>query len=127
MNITLTNNDIYNYASSIIESFKGKDIKFPVKVNFYLQKNQMELISLAQDIEQQRFDIIKEYGKMNEETQQFEIPPDKILEASNKLNELFKLTQEVKIYKVKLKDFGDIELTSDQMHALLFMIEDEDE
>lgn len=127
MTVTLTNNKIYNYANSIIENFSGVDIKFPIKVNFYLQKNQTELMALAQDIEKQRVDLIQEYGTLNEETQQFEIPPEKIAEASQKINDLFSLTQEVKLYKVKLEDFGDIELTSGQMQALLFMIDDEDE
>ena len=127
MNITLTNNQIYNYINSFIKNFSQKDIKFPVKVNFYLLKNQNVLLSLAQEIEQERINIAQEYGILNEETQQYEVPPEKIQEAKKKLDDLFNLTQEVKIYKVKLEDFGNIELTPDQMEALLFMIEDEEE
>ena len=127
MTVTLTNNEIYNYANTLAEQFQDKEVKFPIKVNFYLQKNQNELMTLAQDIEKQRVEIIQEYGNQNEETQQFEIPPEKIPEASEKINDLFSLTQEVKIYKVNLDAFGDIELTSGQMQALLFMIKDEDE
>jgi len=127
MNITLTNNQIYNYTDSFIKNFSQKDIKFPVKVNFYLLKNQNALLSLAQEIEQERVNIAQEYGILNEETQQYEVPPEKIQEAKKKLDDLFNLTQEVKIYKVKLEDFGNIELTPDQMEALLFMIEDEEE
>lgn len=127
MTVTLTNNEIYNYANALAEHFSNQDVKFPIKVNFYLQKNQNELMTLAQDIEKQRVEIIQEYGNQNEETQQFEIPPEKIQEASEKINDLFSLTQEVKIYKVNLDAFGDIELTSGQMQALLFMIKDEDE
>ncbi len=127
MNITLTNNQIYNYINSLIENFSKSDIKFPVKVNFYLQKNQNTLLTLAQEIEQERVNIAQEYGILNEETEQYEVPPEKIQEASQKLNDLFDLTQEVKLYKIKLEDFGNIELTSGQMQALLFMIEDEEE
>lgn len=127
MNIILTNNQIYNYTDSFIKNFSQKDIKFPVKVNFYLLKNQNALLSLAQEIEQERVNIAQEYGILNEETQQYEVPSEKIQEAKKKLDDLFNLTQEVKIYKVKLEDFGNIELTPDQMEALLFMIEDEEE
>ena len=128
MNITLTNNEIYNYANDLAEQFaQNKEVKFPVKVNFYLQKNQSELLNLAQEIEKQRIAIVQEYGVTNEETQQVEVPPEKIPEATKKLNELFDLTQEVKIYKIKLEAFGNIELTAGQMQALLFMIEDEEE
>lgn len=127
MNITLTNNQIYNYTNSLIEQFLNTDIKFPVRVNFYLQKNKNTLLSLAQEIEQERVKIAQEYGVLNEETQQYEVPPEKIQETRKKLDDLFNLTQEVKLYKIKLEDFGNIELTSGQMQALLFMIEDEEE
>ena len=127
MNVTLTNNQIYNYINFLIKQFSNIDIKFPVKVNFYLLKNQNALLSLAREIEQERINIAQEYGILNEETQQYEVPPEKIQEAKKKLDDLFNLTQEVKIYKVKLEDFGNIELTPDQMEALLFMIEDEEE
>lgn len=123
----ITNNEIYENAKKINTAFKNNDIKLPIKINFYLQKNKKKLFSLAIEIEQQRELIIKEYGVLNEKTQQYEVPSEKIQEASQKLNDLFNLTQEVKLYKVKLEDFGNIELTSGQMQALLFMIEDEEE
>lgn len=126
MTVTLTNGEIYNYANALGEYFSNPEVKFPIKVNFYLQKNQNELISLAQDIEKERVAIVEEFGVLDEETQQYNIPPEKITEASNKINDLFSLTQDVKIYKVNIDAFGDVELTSGQMQALLFMIEDED-
>ncbi len=128
MMMTLTNNEIYVYANALSEQFgNNSDIKLPLKVNFYLQKNMTELVSLAQDIEKQRMEIASEFGKLNEESQQYEIPDANINAAQNKLNELFNLTQEVKIYKVKLDAFGDIDLTSAQLQALLFMIDEEEE
>lgn len=127
MNLVLTNKQIYNYATELINNFSSNDLKLPVKINFYLQKNQLELLPLAQDIEQQRMDIIQEYGVLNEETQNYIIPTDEINIVTKKINELFDLTQDVKIYKVKLEDFGDIDFTPNQMKALLFMIEEEEE
>lgn len=127
MNIILTNNEIYNYTDGLMKNFSNQDLKLPIKINFYLQKNQLELLTLAQEIEKQRINIIQEYGTLNEETQNYNIPDNKIAEATQKINELFDLTQEVKIYKVKLEDFGNLELTAGQMQALLFMIEEEDE
>lgn len=126
MTVTLTNNEIYNYANSLMEYFSDSEVKFPIKVNFYLQKNKNVLTTLAQDIEQERINIIQEYGKLDEETQQFSIPQEKMAEASEKINDLFNLTQDVNLYKVNLDSFGDMELTANQMQALLFMIEDED-
>ena len=126
MTVTLTNNEIYNYANALAEHFSDQEVKFPIKVNFYLQKNQAELLTLAQDIEKQRVEIIQEFGTLDEETQQYNIPPEKIAEASIKINDLFSLTQDVKLYKVDIDAFGDVELTAGQMQALLFMIKDED-
>ena len=152
MTVTLTNNEIYNYANSLMEYFSDSEVKFPIKVNFYLQKNKNALTTLAQDIEQERINIIQEYGKLDEETQQFSIPQEKMAEdlfmyqadISNiekaksgsgitdlaKLDmiaDLFNLTQDVNLYKVNLDSFGDMELTANQMQALLFMIEDNEE
>lgn len=127
MNIVLTNRQIYDYATGLINNFSNNDLKLPVKINFYLQKNQLELLTLAQDIEQQRMDIIQEYGVLDEETQNYIIPTDEINIVTKKINELFGLTQDVKIYKVKLEDFGNIDFTPNQMKALLFMIEEEEE
>lgn len=127
MTVTLTNNEIYNYANSLMEYFSDSEVKLPIKVNFYLQKNKNALTTLAQDIEQERINIIQEYGKLDEETQQFSIPQEKMAEASEKINDLFNLTQDVNLYKVNLDSFGDMELTANQMQALLFMIEDNEE
>ena len=125
--MTLKNSEIYNYANALAQEFGQQEVKLPLKVNFYLQKNLKELVALAQDIEQQRVSIASEYGTLNEETQQYEIPSENIDSATRKLNELFNLTQDVKIYKVKLDAFGDTDISNAQMQALLFMIEDNEE
>jgi hypothetical protein len=126
MMMTLKNSEIYNYANALAQEFGQQEVKLPLKVNFYLQKNLKELVALAQDIEQQRVSIASEYGTLNEETQQYEIPPENIDSATRKLNELFNLTQDVKIYKVKLDAFGDTDISNAQMQALLFMIDEEE-
>ena len=124
--MTLTNNEIYNYANALAREFNNQEVKLPIKVNFYLQKNIQELLNLAQDIEKQRIGIAEEFGVLNEETQNYDIPSENIPVATQKLNDLFDLTQEVKIYKVKLDAFNDIELSAAQMQALLFMIDEEE-
>lgn len=128
MNMTLTNNEIYNYANALGQEFgNDKDVKFPIRVNFYLQKNLQELITLAQDIEKRRIEIAEKYGTLDEETQQYKIENENIQAASNELEELFSITQDVKIYQVTLEDFKDMDLSATQMQALLFMIKDDTE
>lgn len=121
----MTNNEIYGAANLLMEHFQDNSLKLPIKVNFYLQKNKKLLIELAQDIEKNRMDIANQYGTLDEQTGQYQVEQDKIEEASNELNELFNLEQDVKIYKVSIEDFKDeFVLTTGQMDALMFMIED---
>ena len=120
----LTNTQIYNYSSALNAEFNNCNIKLPVKVNFFLQKNIQTLSTLFQEIEEARMNIAKSYGEYEAEKNAFNISPDKIALAQKDLEELFVIEQEVQIRTFKLDDFADIELTYKQMNALMFMIED---
>ena len=121
----LTNLQIYNYASNLLEEFSNSaELKLPVKVNFYLQKNLLTLKNLATEIEESRLNIIKEYGQINEDGTSYFIPSENIEKAQQELNDLFALEQEVQIYMIKLDSFNDdILLSMSQMESLMFMIE----
>lgn len=121
----LTNLQIYNYASNLLEEFSNSsELKLPVKVNFYLQKNLLTLKNLATEIEESRLNIIKEYGQINEDGTSYFIPNENIEKAQQELNDLFALEQEVQIYMIKLDSFNDdILLSMSQMESLMFMIE----
>lgn len=121
----LTNNTIYNYATQLIHAFQNNEQQLPVKINFYLQKNKKLLIALAQDIENTRIEIAQRYGKLDAETNQYIIEPDKINEASKELQDLLDLEQEVNIYKINIENItDDLTLTTGQMEAIMFMIEE---
>ena len=120
----LTNNEIYTYANKLMEVFQDSSQSLPIKINFYLQKNKSILITLAQEIERTRFEIIQSYGELNQETQQFVVPQDKIAEASKELNDLFNLEQDVNIYMINIDSLSDdYAMTTAQMEAIMFMIE----
>lgn len=125
MTITMTNNEIYAIAQNLIAQFSDSTQKFPIKVNFYLQKNKIKLIDMARDIEASRLEIITEYGTLSEENDgQYIIASDKVEIAQKELNDLFALAQDVQIYKVSIDDFPqDAILTAGQMEALMFMID----
>ena len=122
----LTNNQIYNYTSKLITQFniKNCDIKLPIKISFFLQKNIKILTELAQDIEQCRTQIATTYGTLQEDSQSYAIAPDNIEQANIELTELFALEQNVELHTFKLEDFEGLEFTFAQMDALLFMIEE---
>lgn len=120
----LTNNEIYTYARNLAEAFENNDQKLPIKISFYLQKNKNTLIELAQDIEKSRMEIAQNYGEIDENNQQYIIPPEKIEEATKELTDLFNLEQEVQIYTVSIDNFDDsFMVTSSQMEAIMFMID----
>ena len=121
----LTNAQIYDYTSALMEEFYDNSLKLPIKMNFYLQKNKKTLFDLAQEIEKSRLEIASAYGELNEETQQYQVPADKVEAASKDLNELFNIEQDVNIYKINIDSLSDnFVLTTAQMEAIMFMIED---
>ena len=122
--MTLTNNQIYDYATHLATEFNDNSLKLPIKVNFYLQKNKSALLTLAQDIEQNRQTIIENYGTLSEDGSQYIVPPENIEVAQQELNDLFNLEQEVNIYKINIDNLSDdLVLSAGQMEALMFMID----
>lgn len=125
--MTLTNNEIYNYTTALNNEFNSScKIKFPVRVNFFLQKNIQKLTNASSEIERARMEIAQSYGELNEDGTSYFIPPDKISQAQAELNELFDIDQDIKLHLFSIDDFNNIELTYQQMSALMFMIKDEE-
>ena len=121
----MTNTEIYAYAMKLAEAFTDETQRLPVKVNFYLQKNKNTLITLAQDIETSRMEIVRNYGAPNPDNDgQYIIAADKVAEAQKELSDLLALQQEVNIYTVNIDNIpDDLALTTGQMDAIMFMIE----
>ena len=120
----LTNNDIYSYAVALNEAFSDSTQRLPIKINFYLQKNKKTLVSLGQDIENSRLEIIRNYGEPSENNSTYSIPADKVEKAQQELMDLLALEQEVEIYKINSETLpDDISLTTGQMEAIMFMID----
>lgn len=120
----MTNNEIYTHARVLMDAFQDGEQKFPIKVNFYLQKNKATLLALAQDIEKARLEIAQTYGELDESGEQYVIPNDKMAAASKELEDLFGLEQDVQIYKINIDNLSDdLVLTAAQMEALMFMID----
>lgn len=120
----MTNIEIYNYTRQLMEAFQDGEQRLPIKVNFYLQKNKTTLLALAQDIEKARMDIAQNYGTLNDEGDQYQIPNEKLADAAKELEDLFGLEQDVNIYKINIDSLSDdLTLTTAQMEAIMFMVE----
>lgn len=122
----LTNNQIYTYANVLAKEFNNSTQQLPIKISFYLIKNKNLLMTLAQEIEQSRNIILNKYGEPSEDGTKYFISQENSEVAQKELNDLFELTQEVKIYQFPLTAFNDMDtLTIQQMEAIMFMIEEE--
>ena len=118
------NQQIYQIANETINQLSNLDIYIPAKANFFLQKNIQVLAAAAREIETSRLEIAKHYGILDEENQQYNIPQDKIEEASKELEDLFTIEQELDIKTFSIEALGNAEFTPAQMQAMMFMIED---
>lgn len=122
---SMSNIDIYNTASMLLEAFK-EDMSLPVKVNFYLQKNMTTIVDMAKDIEKNRMAIVEKYGNFNEENGNYTFSDDVIDTVNKELEDLFSLEQDVKINMIDIDWFGSVELSAAQTAAIMYMIKEEE-
>lgn len=118
----LTNQQIYNAAMQT--AVFNIDGKLPVKINFFLQKNLQVIAAAGKEIDEARMKVAQDFGNLNEEGTQFVVPPENMAAAQKELNDLFNLEQDLNIHVFKLDDFDGIELTYQQLSAIMFMIEE---
>jgi predicted nucleic acid-binding Zn-ribbon protein len=120
----MTNDAIYTHTRQLMDAFQDGEQRLPIKVNFYLQKNKNTLLALAQDIEKARIEIAQTYGTLDESGEQYQIPEEKLADASKELEDLFNLEQDVNIYTISIDSLSDdLTLTTAQMDAIMFMID----
>lgn len=122
----MKNSEIYSLGNALLE-YMQEELALPVKIKFYLQKNMNKVISLAREIEQSRTEILNKYGTLSEDGTSYHFDDDKIAEAQKELNDLFELEQEVKVNMLELDWFDSVELSNEQVNAIMFMINDEEE
>lgn len=120
--MTLTNYNIYTYANALANF--NSQAYIPAKANFFIQKNINLIKSAAADIETQRMNIAKHYGKPQGDG--LTIPPENHKEVEKELSDLFAIEQELDIKQVSIESLGSAEFTTAEMNALMFMIKEEE-
>ena len=125
----MTNGEIYNTADALSRAFTSvEDMAYPVKVNFFMQKNMNTLLKLAQEIDKSREEIIRKYGEPDPDNKaQIKVSADNIEKATADLTDLFNLEQEVAVNMVELDWFENINMNPQQVAAITFMINDSEE
>lgn len=121
----MKNRDIYSKAIALKDAFSSSDCKLPVKINFYIHKNLNILVNEAESIDAMRLEIGKKYGTQDENG--YLIDNSQLDAAQKELNDLMDIDIDIKLHKIKLSEIPeDLELTSAQMEALMFLIDDEE-
>lgn len=118
------NNEIYILANALVTNLKEFSGYIPAKANFFIQRNTNALTAAAREIEETRLGILKHYGTTNEETRHFDISDENRALAEKELLELFEIEQEIDIKTFSLDSLGDTNFTTEQMQAIMFMIEE---
>lgn len=122
----MNNQEIYETTIKLNKFFgNNNEIFLPIKVNYSIQYNLNTLMSISRIIEKSRNSIGEKYGSFSSEDKGYNIDPDKIKLAEKEMNNLMEIEEKVEIKTISLQDISDIQLSSAQMQALLFMIEEE--
>ena len=122
--IKISNGEIFTIAIILKDLCNDPSFVLPIKANFYLQKNKNLFLELAQEIEDSRNEIFAKFGTLNEDKTGYNFKEEVIAEANAELDDLLKLVQEIDLYMINLEDFKEIKLNSQQMSALMLMIEE---
>lgn len=122
----LTNREIFTIGNAFEGAFQNDERYLPAKINFKIEKNRKNILDKMNEIEESRIKTIREFGE--EKDGQIQIPNEKVEEVNKEIAELFDIEQEMNIFMISFEDIENLEFTSAEMSALLFMIEDpEDE
>ena len=119
----MTNGEVLNLFETLERISRNKELKFKVSVGFLLAKNREILRPEAKIIYKMRQDIINEYA-MPTNNGDYLIPKDKIDEVNEKINELMKLENDVRVWQISIDEFdGDgIELGLEDFNGLIHIL-----
>lgn len=123
----MTNIEIFQTYTALNELINNSaDKKFPIAVSFKIMRNVSLLKPIYDDIDRSRTEIIKKYCEPNQDNPSLYTVREGQSEPFNKeINELSNIDVPIELFKAKLEDFGDIELSLADMQALMPMIGEE--
>lgn len=122
----LTNGQIYNSAQKLIKFNENFHKELSVVLNYYIQNNINKLMQAGIEIEKSINFISNKYGEPSRDDPNIIIIKDEYKEKAQKeLDDLANIKQNVDIHLIKLSELKDLKLSSEDLQALLFMIEDD--
>lgn len=122
--MVINNKIIREIAQKLVNLSISLEVCLPIRISFYLSKNIQTIQNAYEEIERARLSIGERFGVPNNRGTGYDILPENIEIAQSELNDLLNLEQDLNIHMFKLSDFNGIELTFEQMSAIIFMIEE---
>lgn len=119
----LKNGEIY----SLWEKYSKVDfstIYIPVGVNFYIQKNFLELENKYAMIQTLRQKIAEKFGDYQEDGT-YRFSAENLKKANKELEDLEQIKEEINIINIPLSDIKDVEMSTEHLQALMFMLVDD--
>ena len=120
----LTNEQIYNTINSYKQEFADYKSYIPAKINFAIQKNIQQLMSIAENVEKTRMEVAQHYGTLDETGQIYNFSNEVLSQVQKELAELYAIEQDIDIKTFNIDELGSVEFTPAQMQVIMFMIED---
>lgn len=119
----LFNGEIYQIALNLQNEFNDNEVRMPAAIAYAIQKTKNNFMSIGQEIEQKRVEIIQHYGTYQEDGQIL-VQAEYIDQANQELGDLLNIEDEIKYYTFSIEELDGIQFTSSQMSAIMFMIDE---
>lgn len=113
MKITLA--EIKSLEESLAKIF-NKEVN--IRTAYRLSKLLVKFSEEMKILEDNRIKLVRQYGVEDEKTKQITVPPEKTQEFYKELTSLMQLEIDIDFKPIKLKDFGNIELSASDVMKL---------
>lgn len=115
--------EIYNNYQSV---FNEENTFLSIKTSYFIQYNLQQFENRYKIIEKERSKIGKKYGNLNKEGG-YQILPENLELAEKELSQLSEIEELIDIKTISLKDLEQEKLSLNQIHFLMFMIEEDND
>ena len=92
--------------------------ELPISIAFRLGKFTKKVEELLSQIEEYRIKVVTKWGVRNDETEQIEVPKDKMNEFFSEMSELFNETVSLEFDLIDIKVIENIDLSTKDILAL---------
>ena len=117
----MKNGEVIELYEALQRISENKELKFNIALGYIMAKNKEKLRQEAAIIYKMRRDIILEYGQIDKKD--IIVPSEYVDEVKEKINELMEIENDIKLTKVPIESFNNIELNMEDIEGLSGMIQ----